>query len=160
MSTQKAVINAAPQTPVVKYTRADYMGRKVSHQEYYGQFVTAGVLQNLWNTFGEEIVKSLDPYFNDIKISRFDVMGLPAKVWNAYQTAESNSGSPAGRVCILKAGCAILRDELAPVEDFWLTTQNRLNGRANEIDAKQTTVANLYRLYNNETTWIARIVRA
>jgi len=54
-------------------TRKDYLLKKVSHQEYYGQFVTAEVRRLVEKRISRvAIVNSTDPHFNDISLSHWD----------------------------------------------------------------------------------------
>lgn len=52
---------------------SDYMDKKFTHDEYYGQFVTKGIIQYIGTSIGDErIKKSTDPHFNDIPLGEWD----------------------------------------------------------------------------------------
>jgi len=84
-------------------SREDYMSGKVTHDQYYNQFVTQDILDIITVSVGtEDILASKDPNFNDIALYRWDRCGvlLEGKVnW-----PKDDGPSTAGLVCVAKAG--------------------------------------------------------
>ena len=57
----------------MKYNRKQYMDKECSHDEYYGQFVTASLCHTVSSAVGEDKIKrSTDPHFNDISLDQWD----------------------------------------------------------------------------------------
>lgn len=55
--------------------RADYMAGKVTHRQYYAQFVTPYVTQAVLRAIGRDtIIKSTNEHFNDIQLYRWDAI--------------------------------------------------------------------------------------
>lgn len=95
----------------IKYNRKDYMEGKVSHDEYYAQFVTKSTCWLICNGIGKQaIINSTDPHFNDIPLAQWDRLanlimdGLAAL---AKSNASTHGGKPSlslsDKVCLLKA---------------------------------------------------------
>jgi hypothetical protein len=99
----------------VQFTRKQYMDGDVSHDEYYGQFVTDGVIRLLDQ---ERVKASTDPHFNDIPLHRWDQLAtlLPHNVISAV--CDANESTHAGKrvhslsdcVCVLKAAAKKVRE--------------------------------------------------
>jgi hypothetical protein len=52
------------------FTRKDYLDGKVTHRQYYGQFVTEAVKTHVGERIGEDKIKlSQDEHMNDIPLS-------------------------------------------------------------------------------------------
>jgi hypothetical protein len=91
------------------------MDKKVSHDEYYGQFVTDGVIRLRDQA---RIKKSADPHFNDISLQYWECLAnfLPANVISAV--CDANESTHAGKrayslndcVCVLKAAAKKIHD--------------------------------------------------
>lgn len=66
-------------------TRADYMAGRISHEDYYSQFVTPAILETVAKSIGRDRIKaSTDPHFNDIPLHLWDrVSG-----WSTLPTVE------------------------------------------------------------------------
>jgi hypothetical protein len=98
----------------VKFSRADYLDRKCTHQEYYRQFVTPYVLEMVRAKFGEaRLRENTDPYFNDIPISRWDAMHnhLGAGAYGLLTRANGYGAySQHETVCIVKAAAEMIRE--------------------------------------------------
>ena len=57
----------------MKFTRKDYLAKRCSHREYYGQFVNDGVKGVVLRSIGRKaILASTDENFNDIPLHRWD----------------------------------------------------------------------------------------
>lgn len=102
----------------IKFSRKDYMNGICSHDEYYSQFVTDGVIRTLERHIGKaEIEDSTDPHFNDIPLGRWDALALlvPQRLISVSNVSTQADGSSpsislSDRVCILKAAAKIIRD--------------------------------------------------
>lgn len=58
-----------------RFTRQDYMAKRCTHEQFYGQFVTPGVHRLVRSFIGEaSILRSTDPDFNDIPLQLWDRM--------------------------------------------------------------------------------------
>lgn len=54
-------------------SRADYLAGKVSHREYYGQFVTEATIRAVVQRFGEErLLSCTNEHLNDIPLHLWD----------------------------------------------------------------------------------------
>lgn len=54
---------------MINFTRKQYMEGEVNHDDYYGQFVTDGVIRLLDQ---DRVKNSTDPHFNDIPLLHWD----------------------------------------------------------------------------------------
>jgi len=98
----------------LRFTRADYMNRLVSHDDYYDQFVNAVVVDMVSRRIGAERVKaSADPHFNDIPLREWDRLADTLINSNAArlvcQATGWNGTTLAERVCVLKAAARRIR---------------------------------------------------
>jgi hypothetical protein len=71
------------------FTRADYMSNLVTHNDYYGQFVTQDIKNLIEQTFTKErLIKALDSdeHLNNIPLHRWDLLaGLnPTKMEKSF----------------------------------------------------------------------------
>lgn len=97
------------------------MNKEVSHETYYGQFVTRKLLRYVEVMIGRKrIIASQDPYFNDIYIYDWDVVARMAAdcidrpLWckaNGWQDPHTYPWSTAEGVCIAKAAARIIRGD-------------------------------------------------
>ena len=104
------------------YTRKQYLNKEVSHEDYYSQFVTDHIKHLVETFIGQDaIIKSSDPYLNDIPLKKWDSLYLvstnPPKI-NALGIGkilgESNGSggvSMSDMVCVLKAAARMLKKE-------------------------------------------------
>jgi hypothetical protein len=95
------------------YTRNDYLEKRCSHREYYGQFVSAAILRTVRVSVGEYRIKnSTDPHFNDIPLSIWDnVLTLaPCYLTKAMREAGDNP-TLAGLVCVAKEAARQIRGD-------------------------------------------------
>ncbi len=98
-----------------KFTRADYMNGKVSHANYYSQFVTPEIKVLVQDRIGLAVIqRSTDEHFNDISLRAWDRVALrfpgePYRTLPILQTAGDNSLATA--VCILKQAARIIKQE-------------------------------------------------
>jgi hypothetical protein len=91
-------------------SRQEYMDGKVTHQEYYGQFVTESIKRVVESKIGvDQIKKSHDEHLNDITLKRWDLM---APYINAEAEAKlrvcGDFPSLSSGVCIGKAAARML----------------------------------------------------
>ena len=102
-------------------TRKQYMDKKVSHHEYYSQFVTENTKRFVLNDLTpEKILKALeegDEHLNKIKIP-FNHMGRGGNWWwdlapvNEKLIREAGENlSPSTHTCVGKAAAKILAEE-------------------------------------------------
>lgn len=90
--------------------RADYMSNKVSHQEYYRQFVTPFVMDLVKSRIGiDRIRASKDPNLNDIPLKMWDDMH-PIVSPNRLQEA-GDGLSLSSTVCIAKQAAKMLLEQ-------------------------------------------------
>ena len=84
------------------YTRQDYMTKKVSHAEYYGQFVTGHTKAFVANVIGLDRVKrSTDEHLNDIPLRIWDMYRVSSHMQNMLKQANETC-SLSTCVCIAK----------------------------------------------------------
>lgn len=88
------------------YTRQDYLARKVSHEDYYTQFVTEGTRNHVGMFFTPEVLrKSLetDKHLNNIPLSEWDHIAesMPFDL-KLFRQLDKGGLSLADLVCIVK----------------------------------------------------------
>lgn len=87
------------------HTREQRINGKVSHSEYYEQFVTKQVLELVLSRIGKErIENSIDEHLNDIPLKLWDRLHPSIMVLTYQLRLEAGEGnSLATGVCIAKA---------------------------------------------------------
>ena len=103
-------------------TRSQYMAGEVSHDEYYGQFVTPALIQYVARTIGADAIRaSQDKHFNDIPLVRWDQLhGVKDCIKSDLFKAANNTTyaeayrdkfmwSLGDQVCIAKAAARAMR---------------------------------------------------
>ena len=94
-------------------TRKQYMGGECSHEEYYSQFVTDGILDMVEQSIGRDAIKaaSWDKHFNSIPLGRWDCLAGRVNACAAQKLRECGDGlSLAGGVCIAKAAARMIAE--------------------------------------------------
>ena len=97
------------------YTRKQYMDNEVSHAEYYAQF-GIHLIKLVGNRIGKKrILKSNDPYFNDIPLAEWDRLEPSVRQFVGGMIRECN-GPKAGVslsdcVCAAKSAARIIKSE-------------------------------------------------
>jgi hypothetical protein len=88
----------------MKYTREEYMQNKVSHEEFYGQFITEGLKNCVARHIGMDAINaSKDKHFNDIRLELWDTCPVPLDVLSEIKKANGRNGySLSDRVCVAK----------------------------------------------------------
>ena len=92
--------------------RKDYLSGKVSHREWYAQFVTSETINRVSLIIGKDRIKaSIDPYFNDIPLYEWDAIvktyGVTSRIREAGDYPTLGNG-----VCILKEAAQQIREKL------------------------------------------------
>jgi len=107
----------------MKYTRKDYISKKCSHDEYFGQFVDSSLIHLVESFIGSDKIKrSTDPHFNDIPLKEWDSLhpmirqhcGQSLSISNASTCSENikrGGISLADTVCVAKAAARQIKDE-------------------------------------------------
>ena len=93
-------------------TRQDYLSGKISHDEYYIQFVDSHIVNQVLFIIGkDEILNSKDKHFNDIPLKYWNIVlcPLPDYVKNQLKQAGDNT-TLAGAICIAKQAAKQIRD--------------------------------------------------
>ncbi len=93
-----------------KFSRADYMFGKVSHADYYGQFVTPEIKAMVENAFGYQLRnRKHDEHLNTIPLRQWDQLaGVTNPGWEAQGGSPrgviklADDNSLASTVCVLK----------------------------------------------------------
>jgi hypothetical protein len=97
------------------HSRKDYMSKKVTHQEYYGQFVSDSVKNIVQGSIGvDRITNSKDPHFNDIPLKEWDCLASSIRhsVGRLIADANGTNGiSLSDCVCTAKAAARIIQTE-------------------------------------------------
>ena len=106
------------------FTREDYMGKVCTHQQYYSQFVTPGIIKLVKTHIGDkELLTSRNPHFNDIPLARWDRLSdstkhlINTKQWAtceqpALVAEHKYPWSLNSNTCILKAAAHMIVSEL------------------------------------------------
>jgi hypothetical protein len=96
------------------FMRTDYTSGACTHQEYYAQFVTPYIKEQLALRMKlPKILNSKCKHFNDVPLWQWDRCALIASVADKKLDACEDFPTHAGRVCILKEAARQLR-EAAP----------------------------------------------
>ena len=109
-------------------TRKEYLDRKVSHREYYGQFVDDKIKEQVLSFIGlNRLLKSTDEHLNDISCSQFwdklagfefrgsTMIKKPSYIDPALISKLKEAGdgvSCAGMVCIYKEAAKQIIDHI------------------------------------------------
>lgn len=95
-------------------TRKEYMSKKATHEEYYGQFVNDSVVRIVKRSIGEDRIKnSTDEHFNDISLDSWDRLhGLIHNVVGKEVRLANGSGgySLSDSVCVAKAAARQIKN--------------------------------------------------
>ena len=84
------------------FWRHDYVNGKVTHRDYYGQFVTPEAKAIVTASIPvERLIASTDRHFNDIPLQKWDRMPAPRSL-NEKMKRCGDYLTLAGKVCILK----------------------------------------------------------
>ncbi len=96
-------------------TRKQYMAKEVTHDEYYSQFVNDSVLSYVRDAIGKaRILKSKDPHFNDIALSKWDRLAPSIRMMCGHaicKANESNGLSLSDCVCTAKQAARIIKEQ-------------------------------------------------
>lgn len=88
----------------IKYTHKDYMNSKCTYQEYYDQFVSDGIFNRLFCSFGLSMIKNgylKDPNFNTIPLEYWDILNVTEYTKRLLEEA-GDTLTLATKVCIFK----------------------------------------------------------
>lgn len=93
-------------------TRQQYLNKEITHQEYYSQYVNAGITSRVKSSIGEKRIKeSTDPHFNDIPLFEWDRLGLPVGYRIIEMVKENGDfNSLSFQVCVNKAAARMIRE--------------------------------------------------
>ena len=94
-------------------TRQDYMDKKATHRQYYGQFVTDAIKAGVARRFRDAIMESQDPHFNDIPLKQWDSMAVLYK--NHITAVNNDIGN--GRVFSLCDGVCMLKEAARQIKE-------------------------------------------
>ncbi len=88
------------------------MANECSHEDYYGQFVTPGVISRVSENIGKKaIMASTCSHMNDIPLSKWDCMGAMFRpLFSAMLKKAGDFYSMAGNVCILKQAARMIKE--------------------------------------------------
>ena len=92
--------------------------RMAHHRAYYAQFVTPAHFGRLKQRVGmiDRIKRSVDPHFNDIQLSVWDLMAEPVPAESVKRMRDCGDYSTlAGAVCILKEAAQQIREGVVNV---------------------------------------------
>jgi hypothetical protein len=90
------------ETPLI--SRLDYMNKKATHEEYYAQFVTQGVLDRVKSAFSRRALEAgKNEHFNNIPLEYWDrlMSVVPFEIAGKLKAC-GDYPTKAGIVCILK----------------------------------------------------------
>src|SRR2546423_64659 len=101
------------------HTRGDYLNNKVTHQEYYRQFVDQGIIDLVVRQFKlDKLVKAYeqDVHLNNIPLQRWDalVYVIDSSLVRNKLAAAGDFFSLAGGVCILKEAAKMAIFDVKP----------------------------------------------
>ena len=93
-------------------TRKQYLNKECSFDEYYGQFLTPGIIRHVEHYIGRDaIMESTDPHLNDIPLERWDRVFLkcPATVNHAMREG-GDYPTLGGLVCLAKTAARRIKN--------------------------------------------------
>lgn len=111
---------------MTEFNRADYMAKRVSHEDYYRQFVTVRLYSVVGRMLGDRIKASTDKHLNDVPLGLWDTLAQGSGTVLAAEWAEvatSNASTTRGetrwlslsdQVCVLKAAGQMIREGVEP----------------------------------------------
>lgn len=100
--------------------RKDYMQGKVTHEDYYSQFVTESTKRLVKSFIGlDQLLASKDPHLNDIRLSWWDRLPIHNTISIGKLKDAEGDTTPPGKfcwsaclnVCIAKAAARMLIKE-------------------------------------------------
>lgn len=98
----------------MEYTREQYLAGECSHETYYAQFVTNGVIETVKRNIGEDkIAASTDEHFNDIPLRQWDM--LNAAIYNTmnmkrFRALQTYGFTLCDAVCIAKQAARMIKE--------------------------------------------------
>lgn len=102
-------------TTTTVFTRAQYMSREVTLQEYYAQFVSDNTLRHVRSWFTPEVLRKAlakDEHLNTIPLSKWDTLAireLEAKPWDRNPSGRFQAAMPYNGDAIKAAGETVTR---------------------------------------------------
>ena len=97
---------------MIQFTRKDYMTGKVSHDEYYAQFVTEMTKEIVRSSIGmEAILASKDPHFNDIPLKNWDSLHPVILRTSGRDCTDVHWDTLGTSVCIAKCAARMIKAE-------------------------------------------------
>jgi hypothetical protein len=104
--------------------RQEYMENKVTHREYYGQYVTEDIKQMVVKRFSVEELKDAleyDEHLNNIPLRNWDILAsiftLYLNIFREQLKKNGDDYSLAGGVCILKEAAKQVVEENTTAEE-------------------------------------------
>ena len=95
-------------------TRKQYINGDCTHDEYYGQFVSRGVILAVERMVGAtRIVESQDQHFNDIPLHVWDALNAPIRHICGQSISEANGSggiSLSDTVCVAKQAAKQIKE--------------------------------------------------
>lgn len=98
------------------FTREDYLGRKCSHRDFYGQYVNEFVLNVVRNCgYLKQILASTDEHLNDVPLSMWDKLANSVSSYVGRRNVEfcgykNATSSLSDCVCVLKEAARQLKE--------------------------------------------------
>lgn len=91
--------------------RSDYMNKKFTHDEYYGQFVTKNIVDYVGCVIGEERIKrSMHPHFSDIPLEDWNKLHSSILIYCERKLRKVNGQAAlCDTVCIAKRAAKEIR---------------------------------------------------
>lgn len=92
------------------YTRDDYMNKKCTHREYYGQFVTEHIKNTVVRLIGmKKLMASKDEHLNDIPLTLWD--NLPFHLSPELLKRTGDQRTLCVHVCVMKEAARQIIEE-------------------------------------------------
>lgn len=92
-------------------TRKEYLDKKCTHAEFYGQFVNESVKRYVLSGIGKDaILNSNDENFNDIPLSMWDAIGPRLLLPISFKSI-GDITTLSGLVCIAKEAARQIKEE-------------------------------------------------
>jgi hypothetical protein len=99
--------------PEIVFTREHYVKHICTHEQYYTQFVTKGIMDIVSATIGlDKITASKSKFFNDLPLASWDTC-LPRNMFaiNELLNAAGDHPTIAGMTCIAKQAARMIKSE-------------------------------------------------
>lgn len=100
------------------FTRKDYMEKKCTHREYYGQFVTSTIKSSVVGSIGlDTLLASKDDHLNDIPLKLWDNTFAYIPYYLIRKAGDAGAQCLSNKVYVLKEAARQVIEEYLEILD-------------------------------------------